>query len=121
MKNILFIIPVLILIIYLIYYIQKQLSRNNNKYLGLILPSLFFINSIIAILKMAIYTSNDIKNNGFGITVYVQPNLLGITIQIISALIFFNIPSIILYLIYINERSKINKKSDINKMKINDL
>ena len=80
-------------------FIQLKLSRNENKFLGLILPILALLLSLIKLLNI------------------VEPSYT----SIISTFLKTNIPTIILGGIYYGERSKVSMKKEMEKMKIEDL
>lgn len=80
-------------------FIQLKLSRNENKFLGLILPILSSSVSLIMVLNL------------------VEPSY----VNVFFTFLITNIPTIILGGIYYGERNKISIKKDIEKMKIEDL
>lgn len=80
-------------------FIQLKLSRNENKFLGLILPILSFSISLIKVLNI------------------VESSY----INVFFTFLITNIPTIILGGIYYGERNKISIKKSIEKMKIEDL
>lgn len=86
--------------------LQIFLSSRENKNLGLILPG---INFIVSILVVLIYLLNA--------TLLDVSIFIGIMIVFIA----YNIPTVILVAIYYACRNKYNKKHDINKMNIQDL
>lgn len=89
-----------------IVLLQIFLSSKENKKLGLILPGINFIFSILAALIIIL---NSMKPD---------------STMIIGALIVFcayNVPTVILMAIYYACRSKYKKKHEIDKMNIQDL
>lgn len=131
---------VLMAIIALIIFIQVKLSRSENKYLGLILPVIAFLLSILIIFNIAvftIFTSNSTTTTEIVTTdgieekleesVEITENLgkgvitLDAAIRMFLIFLTTNIPTVILGGIYIGERNKINTKKSIDKMKIEDL
>lgn len=98
---------ILLLIVSLIVYLQIYFSKMESKWIGLILPGLTLIYSIIVVLNIA------------------EP-LVDISISkriamVLSAFLTSNIPTIILLAIYAAARQKLKRKSEIEKMNIKDL
>lgn len=95
---------VLALLIFGAIILQIFLSKKESKWLGLILPSITFLYSLIIVLGQLMYVD---------------------TISFIfTALVVFimaNIPTIVLICIYFGCREKLKKKSELDKMKIEDL
>lgn len=86
--------------------LQIFLSGKNNKYLGLILPAVMFIYSLVIIVGLAAYAG--LKD--------------GETIGIVTAtFLVSNIPTIILLGIYFGCREKAKHLSQLEKMNIQDL
>ena len=85
-------------------WLQIFLSKKANRWLGLILPIITFVFSLI-------FTMN-IRDMG---------NAWQNTISIASTLLLTNIPTAILLAIYFACREKLKRKSQINKMSIQDL
>ena len=85
-------------------WLQIFLSKKANRWLGLILPIITFVFSLI-------FTMN-IRDTG---------NAWQNTISIASTLLLTNIPTAILLAIYFACREKLKRKSQINKMSIQDL
>ncbi|HAJ9305205.1 TPA: hypothetical protein HPU08_002886 [Listeria monocytogenes] len=121
-------------------FIQVKLSRSKNKYLGLIMPVISFLLSILIILNIAaftVFTSDStttteiITNNGIEEkieeSVEITENLgkdvitFDVAISMFFVFLVANIPTVILGGIYLNERNKIDVKKSIEKMKIDDL
>lgn len=101
------IIPkILFFIIFLagIIILQIFLSKRENKWLGLILPAISVIFSIIGALGLAFYDSTE-----------------QIIIGCIVVFLLWNIPTAILAAIYFACREKIKKNKEIDKMNIQDL
>ena len=86
--------------------LQLFLSRKENKWLGLILPALNVIISIMAVLGMAFFE---------------KPSIFEIIIQVLMLLLISNIPTAILIAIYFACREKLKKNKEIDKMNIHDL
>lgn len=121
-------------------FIQVKLSKSKNKYLGLIMPVISFLISILIILNIAAFTvltsdptttTEIITNNGIEekieesveITENLGKDVITFDVAISMFFIFLvaNIPTVILGGIYLNERNKIDVKRSIEKMKIDDL
>jgi len=97
---------ILIVIFAVVIALQLFLSKKENKWLGLILPAIFFIYSILMVLNIAV---SD------------KMNAWDIFSMIASAFLLTNIPTIILLGIYLACREKIKRNAELNKMNIQDL
>lgn len=98
---------ILLLIVSLIVYLQIYFSKMESKWIGLILPGLTLIYSIIVVLNIA-----------------EPPVSLSTAKRIaimLSAFLTSNIPTIILLAIYTVVRQNLKRKSEIDKMNIKDL
>lgn len=119
-------------------FIQVKLSRSKNKYLGLILPVISFLLSILIVLSMTafigltstntteIINENEVEESieeSVEITENLNKDVLtsDVIIGMFFTFLVANIPTAILGGIYLNERNKINIKKSIEKMKIDDL
>ena len=89
-----------------IFFLQIFLSTKENKKLGLILPG---INFVISILISLIYLLNALT---LDVSIFI-----GISIVFIA----YNVPTVILTSIYYTYRNKYKKKHEIDKMNIQDL
>lgn len=85
-------------------WLQVFLSKNRNKWLGLILPIIFFAFSLVNLLSI-MDTGDTFKN----------------IVLIIGVLLLSNIPTLILLIIYWVFREKIKHANEIDKMNIQDL
>ena len=106
MKNILITMMIVLLTLLLSIFLQVYLSKQKNKYLGLILPSLSFIFSLVVL-------ANYVVPNGFK----VRPLLM----SVLGIFIRANIFTVIYLVIYFIFRHKNNSNSEIDKMNIKDL
>lgn len=91
----------------LVVYLQIYFSKMESKWIGLILPGLTLIYSIILVLNIA-----------------EPPVDLSISkriVMILSVFLTSNIPTIILFAIYSVVRQKLKRQSEIDKMNIKDL
>lgn len=97
----------LIVIVIGFIFLQIYLSRQKNKWLGLIMPIICFIFAIVG---------------GIG-NVFFQDSMtiLGVLAMIIPIIFILLIPFYISMLIYYSCRKKLNSQSEINRMKIKDL
>lgn len=85
--------------------IQVFLSKRESKFLGLILPIISVLNSLIIVLNIA----------GDAMT------KTQILIALVSAFLIGNIPTIILMAIYFGVREKMKIESELDKTRIKDL
>lgn len=115
--NLIISLLLMISIIAIIVFIQVKLSRRENKYLGLILPVLFFLFSLMTVLSMVSYITLTLSSNGVVESTGNNAEYLGIFFTFLVS----NIPTMILGGIYYSERNKIKVNKSIEKMKINDL
>jgi cytochrome bd-type quinol oxidase subunit 2 len=99
---------ILILIMFLVgpIILQIFLSKRENKWLGLILPIVNVIFSIIFYLNMAVLREQSITEK---------------IMQFIMVFLISNIPTIIFIAIYLACREKFKKKKEIERMNIHDL
>ena len=116
-------------------FLQIFLSKKENKWLGLILPILTLCISLTAVLSMAAFnnehktTTRTIFQDGRVVeeitedTVRKPSYAAGAGIIGAAALIFitYNIPTVVLLVIYAACRSGIKKNAELNKMNIQDL
>ena len=89
-----------------IIILQIFLSKRENNWLGLTLPAISVMFSIIVVLGMAFYRNESVTQ---------------IIIQVTLAFLLWNIPTIILIAIYFACRQKFKKNKEIDKMNIQDL
>jgi len=112
-------------------FLQIYLSKQESKLLGLILPMVTFVISLMAIWGMAAFVQvgpHTITQyaNGELVTAIVSeggsrqpiPGAIG---GIIYTFFIMNIPTAILLGIYKNARAKLNHRHDIEKMSVQDL
>jgi hypothetical protein len=94
------------LFLFVIFVIlQIFLSRRKNKWLGLILPVISFMISLLAPLNLIANGKSNSK----------------VIAEFLMSLILPNIPTIIYVLIYFICRDKYNKKKEMDKIDIQDL
>lgn len=98
------IIPAIIGVVCLVLHII--LSKKENKFLGLILPTINVLFSINAVVGFAMF--NGVTNTDA-------------TLECISIFFMYNISTIILLCIYYSCRKKLNKNNEQDKMNIQDL
>lgn len=91
----------------LVVYLQIYFSKMESKWIGLILPGISLIVSIIMVLNIAEPSANISTAQRI--------------VMVLSAFITSNIPTIILLAIYAVARQKLKRQSEIDKMNIKDL
>lgn len=91
----------------LVVYLQIYFSKMESKWIGLILPGLTLVISIIMVLNIAEPPVSISMTQRIG--------------MVLSAFLTSNIPTIILLAIYAAARQKLKRKSEIDKMNIKDL
>jgi len=130
---------ILLLILGGVIWLQIYFSKQENKWLGLILPIILFLFSIMIVLSIsAFWTLTDVETLETTETVSEMTNEVIVTentfmnqvedsntIQMIATIILIfllsNIPTVILLLIYFGERKKLNKGIELEKMNVLDL
>lgn len=113
---------VMLAIISGLIYLQLRLSRSGNKYVGLVLPIIFFLLSLIVVLGQVAYYETKVMVNDVVTERYIVKDIdAGSYIALIFPFLICNIPTIVLTAIYLGERSKINTKKAIDRMKIEDI
>lgn len=113
--------------------LQIFLAKQKNKWLGIILPMLCLLLSIIPVLSVPMYTSGELTMQQLApdetvieesiIEQHQQPivNSGSAIFQIIIIFLLYNIPTAILLLVYFACRESIKKNSQLEKMNIQDL
>lgn len=118
-----------------VIFLQIFLSKKQNKWLGLILPLICFMFSLIIVLGSTAFffmtgelSLQELAPDGTVVeeTVEVQDkgdsSDIGATIiQMVVVFALYNIPTAILLMIYFACREKIKKRSQLDKMNIQDL
>ncbi len=113
--------------------LQVYLSKRKNRWLGLILPVVCIIFSLLAVLGMVAFTSvttqvATVTEKGETVEQIVDEGknepLMSTTSMILSAstiFVIYNIPTLILIGIYVGCREKNKKNLQLEKMNIQDL
>ncbi len=114
-------------------WLQIFLSTKNNKWLGLIIPLVCFIFSIVVVLGQTMYfTSSEITTvtetvNGVVISeesIVIEsdkPGILSMLASVIPTFLMFNIPTLIFLAIHLACREKLKTKKQLDKMNVQDL
>ena len=118
-------------------WLQVFLSRKRNKWLGLIIPIICFMYSIIIVLSLSIYTNTGDVSTGdtsmtqnleeravidqSSFTLSEKPGLAAILSTIIPVFLVTNISTLIYLAIYFAAREKLKTRDGLGKMKIQDL
>lgn len=97
---------ILFLLIIGFLILQYFLSKNENKWLGLILPLITFIFALISV---------------FGYSNYENTKGVELFFSLLAVFFLQNVPTLILMAIYLGTRSNKKKTTQLNKMKIKDL
>lgn len=123
-------IPIILIIFIVLFiallagviYLQMRLSRSENKYVGLVLPIIFFILSLIIIFSYVGYYETETVVDGVVTRHHFITGMeVGDYFTLIFSFLIANIPTAILMAIYFGERSRMNTKKALEKMKIEDL
>ena len=84
--------------------LQIFLSKRESRWPGLVLPGITFLSSLIGVLNVA--AIDDVQ---------------GVIVTITGVILMGNLPTLVLLAIYFACRSDRKKKSEIDKMNIDDL
>lgn len=98
---------IFLLVCGLVVYLQIYFSKIESRWMGLILPGISLIISIIMVLNIAEPPVSISMTQRIG--------------MVLSAFLTSNIPTIILLAIYSVVRQKLKRQSEIDKMNIKDL
>jgi hypothetical protein len=107
--------------------LQVMLSKNENKWVGLVLPIISFVVSIMAVLGitvLAVFSTQDTVIINGEIVEQSTRQLVDVWEMIWTSvinLLIFNIPTGILLAIYLAFKGGNKKQRDIAKMNIQDL
>ena len=112
----------LIVIIVGAIILQIRFSRNENRFLGWILPALSFVLALLGAVGFLSFVDLGVTTEVSGV---IETTQVGSTFSVLIGFFFFmlwlNIPTFIFIGIYFAERKRGKKKKDIEKMKIKDL
>ncbi len=113
-------INLIIFILFLsgIVWLQIFLSNKESKWYGRILPIITFLTSFIPLLSIVAFTSIKTIN---GVEKTTTMNISEVILIGTPIFIIYNIPTVILLVIYFACREKYKKKKQLDKMKIDDL
>ncbi len=113
-------------------FLQVFLSKKKSKWLGLILPIVSFISSLVIVASMFMFvavsstTSTQSESiNESAQTVIVDElqteNNYGNLLSVIPAFFLWNIPTLVFLMIFIGIRKQKKQEDQIERMKIDDL
>lgn len=121
-------------IIYTVVKVQIYLSKRENRWMGLIIPIIQFMLSIIVVFGLMSFSYNnsmekistmDENGNIVHEEEIFNENKKGDTrnsvFMSIPIFLIYNIPTIILFIIYYDCRSKIKRNKEIETMNLRDL
>lgn len=100
--------------------LQIFMSKKQNKWLGLILPAITVLFSIMSVLGLISFTTLT-EQSGKSILNAVQIPKISILLTALYVFVLYNIPTAILLGIYYACREKIKKNREIEKMSVQDL
>jgi len=130
MSNLLFILYCIISFVVFIgvIFLQKLLTKK-HVLLGLILPLIILFNTIIIDVQIisAMYISNlgsrvvEKYNNGLLISKSTVVTSITSIPTSILILVFFNVLTIVLFIVFFADRKRIKHEKELTKMRINDL
>ena len=133
MGNAVLLIIIMLLLLAGSIWLQIFLSRKNNKWLGLIIPLVCLIFSILFVLSITMYTTSSeittVTETVNGVVLREEsivlesdkPSILSMLASSIPTFIMFNIPTLIFLAIYFACREKIKTKNQLDKMNVQDL
>lgn len=119
-------------------WLQIFLSRQQNKWPGLIIPIICFMISIITVLSLSMYTVTtdmtvteivDMNDGEVTETIHEEnintitekPSFLSMLATVIPVFLIFNIPTLIFIAIYFASREKLKLRKELDKMNVQDL
>jgi TRAP-type C4-dicarboxylate transport system permease small subunit len=113
-------------------WFQIFLSKKKNKWLGLIIPLICFMFSIMTVLSLSMYTNTGITSvtetiDGVKVTDKTttlqseKSNMLSMLATVVPVFLISNIPTIIFLVIYFACREKLKLRTELDKMNIQDL
>lgn len=122
-------IIILLAIIFGLIFLQIKLCKHENKWLGLILPCLVCLLSFMFTFGSISYQveietqMTTTSDDNTSITEYtpIVTNNEDYVFQVIYTLLFINIPTIILLVIYLLHYKKVSRVDELKKMQLNDL
>ncbi len=128
------IIAMLLLLVFLAgsIWLQIFLSKKKNRWLGLIIPLICFMFSIMAVFSLGVYTNITIGSvtdtiDGSKLTEKTtilqseKPTALSMLATAVPVFLITNIPTIIFSAIYFSCREKLKLRTELDKMNIQDL
>ena len=121
MTRTLFSIIIFLIVIIGIAVLQIFMSKKQSKWLGLILPAITVLFSIVVVLGLASYTILFTVQSGKTILNAVQIPKVSFLLTALYVFALYNIPTAILIGIYYACREKIKKNREIEKMNVQDL
>lgn len=116
-----------------IILLQIYLSKKQNKWLGLVLPGINVIFSLIAVMNIVMFntyktTLQTMDEYGRVINEVIEQtgrtsngDIVSTIISIIVVLLVYNIPTLIFLAIYCGCREKNKKNKELDRMNIQDL
>lgn len=112
-------------------WLQIFLSKRNNKWLGLTIPLICFLFSIMAVSSLVIFTSMEVTQvtksiDGVIVEEIIQqpgekPGIIAILATTMPVFLISNIPTLIFLTIHFACREKLKLRSELDKMSIQDL
>ncbi len=133
MGNAVLVIIVVLLLLAGSVWLQIFLSRKNNKWLGLIIPLVCFMFSIVIVLSLTVYTTSSgittVTETVNGVVISEEsivlesdkPSIFSMLATVIPIFLMLNIPTLIFLAIYFACREKLKTKNQLDKMNVQDL
>lgn len=128
------VIAIIVMLLFLAgsIWLQFFLSKKKNKWLGLIIPLICFMFSIMIVFSLSMYTNTGITSvtetiNGAVITdktITLQsekPSIFTMLAAVIPVFLISNIPTLIFLAIYSACREKLKLRNELDKMNVQDL
>ena len=120
---------IIIILILASFFAEVILSKKSNKWLGLIIPFVGFLISILLLIAYINWEPASMKIEDYNRSTLIHSfeisgNILPSSTKIINCVILFfllNIPTMIYLIIYAGFRKKMVSNAAINKMKLGDL
>ncbi len=117
--------PVIVIVFLVIFIgtvaLQIFLSKRQSKWLGLILPAITLLFSVMVVLGLVSYSSILTEQSGKTILNAIQIPKISKILTALYVFVLYNIPTTILLGIYYACREKTKKNKEMVKMSIQDL
>lgn len=100
-----FMITLLILFVigFGLWYFERMFAKKEGKYAGILMPVLFFVLSVVAIVQSAPETFSQLQEQGYGVGASIA--------TLVFSFILTNIPTLWVYFVYRRTRKQLGLKA----------